>query len=139
MQQPNNVNVLKCTEDSFLRTWLEFLTPYHHLTAREKDVAARILKQYLKLKESIADPNVLKEVLWSKTSRADMMASLGISQAHFQIILAHLKKAGFLVNGEVMAKYIPKIDSNPRVILCTVFDWSTPENRIHKVDAARES
>ena len=38
--KPNNLFLIPCTENSFYRAWMEFLTPYHKLTSREKDVAA---------------------------------------------------------------------------------------------------
>ena len=44
--KPNNVLYVKCTRDSFYRAWLEILTPWHKLSSRERDVAARIISQY---------------------------------------------------------------------------------------------
>lgn len=111
--------------------WIEFLAPFHKLTARERDVAARIIAQYFKLKDNIPDPEVLKEVLWSYTSRKDMRESLGMSRAHFQMILAKLKSAGVLLNDDLNPKYIPHISEDPRFMLSIVFDWSSPSNPIH--------
>lgn len=136
--KPNNTIVLKCTEDSFLRTWMEFLAPFHRLTSRERDVAARLLKQYFRLKSNIDDPEVLKDVLWSRTSRKDMMASLGMSPAHFQMTLAKLKKAGIIVNDGPNPKFIPHIGQDPRHMLCIVFDWSSSVNRITTPPDAQE-
>ena len=129
--KPNNVIYLKCTDTSFYRMWIEFLAPFHKLTARERDVAARIIAQYFKLKDSIPDPEMLKEVMWSHTSRKDMRESLGMSQAHFQMILAKLKTSGVLLEGDINPKYIPHISENPRFMLSIVFDWSSPQNPIN--------
>ena len=123
--KPNNVIYQKCTRLSFFRGWVEFLAPFHKLTARERDVMARILVQYFKLKDNIPDPEVLKEVMWSQTSRKDMRESLKMSQAHFQMILAKLREAGVLVDGDLNPKYIPHVDEQPRFMLSIVFDWST--------------
>jgi len=128
--KPNNVISLKCTENSFYRMWIEFLAPFHKLTARERDVAARIIAQYFRLKESIPDPEVLREVLWSQTSRKDMRESLGISQAYFQMVLAKLKTSGVLVNGDINPKYIPHKTDEPRFMLSVVYDWSTPSKPV---------
>ena len=128
--KPNNTIVLKCTEDSFLRTWMEFLAPFHKLTSRERDVASRLLKQYFRLKASIDDPEVLKDVMWSHTSRKDMMNALGMSPAHFQMTLTKLKKAGVIMNNDINPKFIPHITEDPRHMLCIVFDWSSSVNRI---------
>lgn len=129
--KPNNVIYLKCTDVSFYRMWIEFLAPFHKLTARERDVAARIIAQYFKLKDGIPDQEMLKEVLWSHTSRKDMRESLKMSQAHFQMILAKLREAKVLVDGDINPKYIPHIDENPRFMLSIVFDWSSQSNPIN--------
>ena len=129
--KPNNVIYLKCTEDSFYRVWIEFLAPFHKLTARERDVAARIIAQYFRLKENVPDPEVLRDVLWSRKSRKDMMASLGISQAHFQIVLAKLRQAGVLEEWDINPRYIPhKVEGDSRFMLQVVYDWSNQKNPV---------
>lgn len=128
--KPNNLIYLKCSGDSFYRAWIEFLTPYHKLAARERDVAARILAQYFKLKDNVPDPEVLRDVLWSRKSRKDMMDSLKMSQAHFQMVIGKLKKAEFLIGEDINPRYIPHKTDEPRFMLQVVYDWSTPENPI---------
>lgn len=128
--RPNNVISLKCTEDSFYRLWMEFLAPFHKLTARERDVAARIIAQYFRLKESIPDPEVLKDVLWSHKSRKDMRESLKMSPAHFQMVLAKLRESGVIRDGDLDPRYIPHKGSDPRFMLSIIYDWSSPENPI---------
>lgn len=128
--RPNNVISLKCTEDSFYRLWMEFLAPFHKLTARERDVAARIIAQYFRLKESIPDPEVLRDVLWSHKSRKDMRESLKMSPAHFQMVLAKLRESGVIRDGDLDPRYIPHKGSEPRFMLSIVYDWSSPENPI---------
>lgn len=131
--KPNKISYLKCTETSFYRMWMEFLTPFHRLTAREKDVAARILMQYFKFHDNVQDPEVLKELLWSRTSRKDIMDSLKMSQAHFQMVLAKLKSAGVIVDGTINSKYIPdKVPGEPRFMFQIIFDWSSAANPIHR-------
>ena len=134
---PNNYVYLKCTEDSFYRLWFEFLTPFHKLTSREKDVAARIVIQWFRLKESVSDPVVLKDVMWSQASRKDMRESLGMSPAHFQMILGKLRTAGVLVDGGINPKYIPHIGADPRFMLSIMFDWSSPSNPVNVQESER--
>ena len=129
--KPNNVIYLKSSSNSFYRQWIEFLAPFHKLTARERDVAARILMQYFRLRESIPDEEVLKEVLWSQNSRKDMRESLKMSQAHFQMILAKLRESEVLVNGSINPRYIPHLGDEPRFMLSIVFDWSSPANPVN--------
>lgn len=126
----NKLIYLKCTPDSFYRMWMEFLTPFHKLTSREKDVAARIIAQYFKLKESIPDPEVLRDVLWSRNSRKDMMRSLGMSQAHFQMVLAKLRESGVIVDGDINRRYIPDKTDEPRFALQIIYDWSSAKNPV---------
>lgn len=129
--KPNNYIYLKCTSDSLYRIWMEFLTPFHKLTAREKDVAARIIEQYFRLKESISDPEVLRDLLWSRKSRKDIMTSLKMSQPHFQLILARLKTVGFLIDGDINPRYLPhKVDGESRLALQIIYDWSNKANPI---------
>lgn len=122
----------KCTEDSFYRLWIEFLAPFHKLTNKERDVAARILMQYFRLKESIDDVEVLKDVLWSRKSKKDMMDSLKMSQAYFQMTVAKLKSAGFLLNDEINPRYIPHKGDSPCFVMQVYYDWSSPDNPIKR-------
>lgn len=128
--RPNNVISLKCTEESFYRLWMEFLTPFHKLTSREKDVAARIIAQYFYLKDRIPDPEVLREVLWSHSSRKDMRESLKMSPAHFQMVLAKLKENQVIINEDLNPAYIPHKGDDPRFLLGIYYDWSSPEHPI---------
>jgi len=130
--KPNNVFHVPCTDTSFFRAWIEFLAPYHKLTSRERDVAARILLQHFKLASYIDDPEVLKDVLWSRNSREDIRNSLKMSVAHFQMILGKLKTSGFLKEGDVDPRYLPHKTDDPRLMLCVVFDWSSKENPIRR-------
>lgn len=133
--KPNNVFLVPCTENSFYRSWIEFLTPYHKLTAREKDVAARLLMQYFRFRDNVPDDDVLRELMWSKKSRTDIMASLGMSQAHLQMILAKLKTAGFLKDGSINPRFLPhKVQGESRFMLQVVFDWSSEKNPIRHGD-----
>ena len=126
----NSLIPLKCTEDSFFRLWVEFLAPFHKLTTKERDVAARIIAQYIKLRKNISDPAVLEEVLWSQTSRKDMRESLGMSSAYFQMVLGKLREVGMITQGGVHPKYIPHMTDEPRYMLSILFDWSSPQNPI---------
>lgn len=133
--KPNNYIYVKCTKDSFYRAWLDLLTPYHKLTPRIREVAARVMMQYFIFREHIDDPEVLKDVMWTRKSRKDMMDSLHMTAEHFQIALTKLKNAGFLLNDEINPKYIPhkSPDGSPRLILEIMYDWSTPDEPIVNV------
>ena len=131
--KPNNLFYVKCADGMFFRTWVEFLTPYHKLTARERDVMARILAQYFKLRKSVSDPSLLNEMLWTQASRKDMRESLEMSPAHFQMILGKLRTAGVLREDDsIEPKYLPHIfEGEPRLLLNVFFDWSSPSKPIN--------
>ena len=102
-----------------------------------RDVAARILMQYFRLKDSgVSDKEVLYELLWSKRSRQDMMDSLGMEEGNFRMELAKLRKWGFLINGEeINLKYIPHmVKDGQRYLLQVMYDWSTHENPIRNAE-----
>ena len=125
--RPNNVIYLKCSEGSFFRMWIEFLTPFHKLATREKDVAARILTQYFRLKEQCSNPDMLRELLWSQSSRLDMRTSLGLSQPHFQMILRKLRDVGVLNGENINPRYLPHIIPDSSTFeLRVLFDYSSP-------------
>ena len=128
--KPNNLLYAKCTADSFYRAWMEFLTPFHKLTSREKDVAARLIAQYFKLKESISDPEVLRDVLWSRSSLKDIRESLGMTQQHFQMVRKKLKDAAVIKDGDLNKKYIPHKGTDSRFLLQVVFDWSSAKKPV---------
>ncbi len=133
--KPNNVFLVSCTDTSFYRSWIEFLSPYHKLSAREKDAAARLLMQYFRFRDSVGDDDVLRDLMWSRKSRNDMMASLGMSQAHFQLVLSKLKAAGFLKDGMINPRFLPhKVTGDSRFMLQVVFDWSSPKNPIRNAE-----
>lgn len=135
--KPNNLIYQVCTEDSFYRLWMTFLTPFHKLTSRERDVAARIISQYFKLKTEIADPEVLRDVLWSHKSRKDMRESLRMSPAHFQMVLAKLRENGVLIEGDLNPKYIPHKTDEHRFNLSIVFDWRTDDEKRAELERIR--
>lgn len=63
-----------------------------------------------------------------------MMASLGMSQAHFQMVLAKLKESGVLQNGDINPRYIPHKTEDPRFLLQIVYDWSSQSNPIRNAE-----
>lgn len=135
---------LKCADFAqFLRTWVDFTAPFHkhRVTSREKDVAARLLVQYFKLKDSVTNADgktnedTLYELMWTRRSRKDMMDSLQMSQAHFQSILATLKTSGFLNGTKIEQRFIPNISpSEKRLFLGVVFDMSSKDNSIQSAE-----
>lgn len=130
--EANNFFFVKSPDrHKFFRSWVEMLTPWHNLTAREKDVLARIMEQYFIIREKTTDEALATELLWTNSSRKDMRESLGMERAHFQMVLARLRESGVL-NGEVLEpRYLPHLTEQPRLGLYVVFDWSTASNPVN--------
>lgn len=93
---------------SFFRIWVEFLTPIHKLSNREKDILAEFLKERFKLSQSISDSSLLDKVLMSENSKQKIKETCGVSDAFFSGILGKLKKNGVIENGVIDPFYIPK-------------------------------
>ena len=131
--KPNQFIYLNSTDELFFRRWMEFLTPFHHMTAREREVAARILMQFFKFKDNVQDPDVLLELLWSKKSKNDMMSSLKMTPQNFQMFIGKLRNRGFLrgEDNEIHPKLIPhRIKGDTKFVLQIVYDWSSEENPV---------
>ena len=130
--KPNNIiQVKSANRSTFFRMWVEMLAPWHKLAPRERDVFARILEQYFILKTKVDDPELIVEFLWTNASRKDMRESLGVSQPHFQMMLASLRKQEVLLGDKINPRYLPHLTEDPRLGLFVLFDWSTPNNPVN--------
>ena len=114
----------------FFRIWIEFLTPLHNLTNREKDVVAAFIKARFELSKSISDPVWLDKVVMSNDTKAKIREDCGISVGHFQVIMGKLKDSGFIKEDKVNPKFIPKnIDVNSKNFqLLLYFDFTGQGN-----------
>ena len=97
-----------CTPESFVRIWFELLRIRHRLTTREMDVAAALVKKWFILRESTTDDLVLNKTLFSKETKREICADLGITEAHFRTVFQQLKINGIVENGRLNPQYIPK-------------------------------
>lgn len=109
LERANNcIRIPVSLNDKFFRTWVEFLTPLHHLTSREQDVLASLLKNRFELSKSISDEVLLDKVLMSDDIKAKVKAECGVSDAFFQVILGKLRKTEVIVDGRINPPLIPK-------------------------------
>ena len=58
----DNIVRIPSTTDTIFRRWLEFLSPFHHLTGREMDVATALLKERYALSKVISDNDLLERI-----------------------------------------------------------------------------
>lgn len=104
----NVIGIPASLKGSFFRKWIEYLTPLHNLTNREKDVVAAFLKARFELSTSIQDANWLDKVVMSDEVKNKVKEECGVSDAFFQVILGKLRKTGVIVDGKIASKFIPK-------------------------------
>lgn len=120
----DNVIRIPCKVDgSFFRHWFQFLAPFHHLTDREMEVAACILKHRYELSKVILDSNLLDKVVMSEDTKAKIRKECEISLAHFQVIVSKLKKNKVIIDNRINPKYIPNISNDNYFRLMFLFDF----------------
>lgn len=120
----NNIIKIPTSINDFYKYWMIFLKPFHNLTNKEMDVAAKILQYRQQLSKVIKDDTVLNDVLLSKENRKKMREELDITSAHLQVILSTLKSVEFLKEGRVNPRFIPRVSNNKQFNLLMSFDFS---------------
>lgn len=121
--KPNNVIRIPSTQDNIFRYWLEFLTPFHHLTGREMDVAAALLEKRYELSKVISDADLLEKVLMSEECHKNIKEEYNLSNQHFQVIKSKLKTKKFLVGNKINPRLVPNIkEDRNNFQLLLVFD-----------------
>ena len=95
-------------DGSFFRYWLEFLAPFHTLTAREMDIAANFLKQRYVLSKAVKDDALLDKIVMSEEIKRKIKAECQVTNPHFQVIMGKLRKSKIIVDDKLNPKFIPK-------------------------------
>lgn len=103
-----------CNEENFYKLWLTFLTPLHHLTPRNVEVGAELLRHREHLSKVILDEKMLMKLLMSSDIKADITKKCNITTQNYHVALSALKKAGFFKDGTINKKLIPKLDEGKR-------------------------
>jgi hypothetical protein len=104
----NAIRIPTSLQGKFFRIWIEYLTPLHNLTNREKDIVAAFIKARFELSKSVSDSDLLDRILMSDDIKNQIKDECGVSDAFFQVILGKLRKTGILRNGKINPKFIPK-------------------------------
>lgn len=104
----NVIRIPTSLQGRFFRIWIEFLTPLHLLTNREKDVLAAFVKARFELSRSISDETLLDKVVMSEDIKSKIKEECHVSDAFFQVILGKLRKTRIIVDNKIEPKFIPK-------------------------------
>ena len=106
------------TLGKFFRVWCEFLRPLHHLTDREMDVIAAILRKRHEMSKSISNEDLLDQVVLSKEVKIEYRKELNLSIQHFNCVMKKLKDAKVVDStNKINRRIIPKDNKNtpPRI------------------------
>lgn len=122
--KPDNVIRVPCSLDSLFRYWLDFLTPFHNLTARETDVATAFLRERYRLSKVILDSDLVDRTLMSEESQKKLRQECELTNQHFQVIKSKLKSKRFFINDKINPRLIPNInDAGNSFQLLLVFEY----------------
>ncbi len=118
MTQPSNVNraIIKCTRDSVCKEFLDLLKSLHGLSESEILLASKFLEKRIELKEKITDDELIDEYLQSSKVRSSIKEAANIKNtALFQNMMSSLRRKGFFVDGDKIAKpFIPNINKDSK-------------------------
>ena len=104
----NVIRIPASLQGKFFRIWIEFLTPLHGLTNREKDVFASFLKNRFELSKSITDEVLLDKWIMSDDVKEKIKQECAVSEAFFQNILGKLRKTNMIIDNRINPRFIPK-------------------------------
>lgn len=136
-QQKPNIDINNCIRiptslsTDFFKLWMDYLTPLHHLTDNERNLAAAFLKERLNLEKKFNDKAWLNRALFNKETTTKIKEECGISTAYYQVLLSKLRKVGFFKDEGINPIYIPKRISkdSKAFMLMLYFDLNAGRNK----------
>jgi hypothetical protein len=108
----NIVRIPTSLSGKFFRYWLEFLTPFHHLTNKEMDVMTCFLKHRQVLKEKISDPEILDKVLMGEDTKRMIREECNMKVSNFQVVLGKLRRRKVIIGNSINPKFIPNVTAD---------------------------
>jgi hypothetical protein len=106
----DNVIPIKTSLEGFFEAWLDTTNLLlHHLSAKERKIMAAYLKKHFELSQKVNDEAILSRILMDETTKVQIMEECNIKRSHLQVINAHFKKEGLMVDGRINPKLIPAI------------------------------
>ena len=105
----NAIPVSTPLDVSFFKAWLDFTTPIHNLTNKERLVMAYYLLKRFELSKVIMDDAILAQVLSDTSIKQDIAAACDLKASHLQVLLHKFKESKIFVDGVINPKLIPAI------------------------------
>ena len=110
LPKPNNIVTVPTSFGlDFFKWWCVFLRPFIHLSNREIDVIASLLKQRSELSKHISDPALLDSMVMSDDIRKKVIEECKISLSHYHVVMNNLRKNKVIVNNVINPRLIPNI------------------------------
>lgn len=106
----NVISISTPLDVTFFSAWLDFTSPLHSLTSKERLVMAYFLKERYELNKVITDDAILSQVLNSTQTKQKIMKACGLKAANLQVILHKFKKSNLMIEGKIEPKLIPAIE-----------------------------
>ena len=104
----NVIRIPASINKDFFRLWIEFLTPLHNLTCKERDVLAAFIKKRFELTKSVSDDTLIDKILFSRENVADVKKECNISNSYYKLVMVKLRKTKAISEGRINPKFIPK-------------------------------
>lgn len=128
----SNVVRVCCKPDKdFFRMWLDFLTPVHKMTYREKDAVAAILKRRYILGKVIHDDALLDKAVFSAGQKKEIAKDAGITEGYLKVLLCKLRAKGVIkgesINRLLLPKGVTEGSKSCSMLVYYDFDESTKE------------
>lgn len=103
--------IVPTTNSNFIRTWLEVMRPFHHLTSKEMDFAAVMLEKRYEIASKIANPDknqaMIDRLLFDDETKEAIRTKVGITKSHMQVILHKMRTSGVIEDKKFSENYIP--------------------------------
>lgn len=114
----NNIFRIPCsTIEDFYSLWIDFLTPIHKLTSKNKQILLAFLMLRYELSQSISDETLLDEVLMNEDSKAKIKERCGLQGNYLQVAIFTLAQQNVFIktlSSDTRKKYKYRI--NPRIL-----------------------
>ena len=116
MSKNQSVAPISCSIKDFFNYWLVFTKPFHKLGNKEIKILSYLLYKRYELSKIINDDSLLDKYLFNNEIREEVRLASNCSKPHFQLLLTKLRKAGVLLDNNILNKrFIPDITDDTRV------------------------
>lgn len=108
--KPNNMlNVVYSSSKDFYKWWCTFVCPFVHLTPREIDLVASLLKERAALLNRVKDPEIADTLLMSDDVRSHVLEECNITLQYYYVLKKSLMDKRILLDSGINPQLIPNV------------------------------